>query len=141
MAEALAWQVSFALLQYRAPIASSKFCFKVNGDYNTKCVKPERDVVIPAVTRHTKALIDLYGALSSIVPAAERPYLAFFAGGIRGFGAFARTRIGCGRYDEDVGSGYDGGEILYQQFAPGKNYLQTLNTAKFCLLPRGIPAW
>jgi len=66
----------------------------------------------------------------------SRKHLAFFAGGVRGFGAIARTKIGCGRTGQDAES-----QILYQQFSPGQRYLGTLNSAKFCLLPRGIPAW
>lgn len=30
---------------------------------------------------------------------------------------------------------------MYQQFSPGQRYLGTLSASKFCLLPRGIPAW
>jgi hypothetical protein len=109
---------------------------QVNGDYNTRCIKPERDVVLPAVTKHTKSLFDTFKTPSDIAPVSERKHLAFFAGGVRGFGAIARTKIGCGRTGQDADSA-----ILYQQFSPGKRYLGTLNASKFCLLPRGIPAW
>lgn len=109
--------------------------WQVNGDYNTRCIKTDRDVVIPALTKHTKALAETFGSLSSVKPVTERAHLAFFAGGVRGFGAIARTRIGCGRVGETTS------KILYQKFAPGQRYLGTLNSAKFCLLPRGIPAW
>ncbi|GAA5888016.1 hypothetical protein JCM6882_000250 [Rhodosporidiobolus microsporus] len=110
--------------------------WQVNGDYNTRCIKPDRDVVLPAVTKHTKSLFDTFKTASDIAPVNERKHLAFFAGGVRGFGAIARTKIGCGRTGQDADS-----LILYQQFSPGKRYLGTLNASKFCLLPRGIPAW
>ena len=32
--------------------------WQVNGDYNTHCIKVDRDVVVPAVTKHTKALFE-----------------------------------------------------------------------------------
>ncbi|GAA5848730.1 hypothetical protein JCM8547_004610 [Rhodosporidiobolus lusitaniae] len=110
--------------------------WQVNGDFNTRCIKPDRDVVLPAVTKHTKSLFETFKTASDIAPVADRKHLAFFAGGVRGFGAIARTKIGCGRTGQDAES-----SILYQQFSPGKRYLGTLNASKFCLLPRGIPAW
>ncbi|KAL8286616.1 hypothetical protein RQP46_004144 [Phenoliferia psychrophenolica] len=111
--------------------------WQVNGDYNTRCVKPDRDVVVPAVSKHTKALIKTFGDLDAVEPSVSRKHLAFFAGGVRGFGAVARTRIGCGRTSQEVATS----SVLYQQFAEGERYLGTLNQAKFCLIPRGIPAW
>ncbi|KAK4704368.1 hypothetical protein P7C70_g1847, partial [Phenoliferia sp. Uapishka_3] len=111
--------------------------WQVNGDYNTKCVKPDRDVIVPAVSKHSKALIKTFGHIENIEPSASRKHLAFFAGGVRGFGAVARTRIGCGRTSQEAA----GSQVLYQQFAEGERYLGTLNQAKFCLIPRGIPAW
>ena len=108
---------------------------QVNGDYNTRCIKTDRDVVIPAITKHTKALIELFEDPSNVIPVNDRKHLGFFAGGVRGFGAIARTRIGCGRVGDTAS------QILYQKFSPGQRYLGTLNSAKFCLLPRGIPAW
>ncbi|GAA5985146.1 hypothetical protein JCM11641_005464 [Rhodosporidiobolus odoratus] len=110
--------------------------WQVNGDYNTRCIKPDQDVVMPAVTKHTKSLFETFKTVSDIAPVTDRRHLAFFAGGVRGFGAIARTKIGCGRTGQDPDS-----RILYQQFSPGKRYLGTLNSSKFCLLPRGIPAW
>jgi hypothetical protein len=109
---------------------------QVNGDYNTRCVKPDRDVVVPAVTKHTKALAETFKTYADVAPVTSRQHFAFFAGGVRGFGAIVRTKIGCGRTSADAQ-----GPILYQQYAPGQRYLGTLNAAKFCLLPRGIPAW
>ena len=108
---------------------------KVNGDYNTRCIKTDRDVVIPAITKHTKALAETFGNYSNVATVTNRKYLGFFAGGVRGFGAIVRTKIGCGRV------GNTQSNILYQKFAPGQRYLGTLNSSKFCLLPRGIPAW
>ena len=55
------------------------------------------------------ALFAAYGDLSKVPPAHERPYLAFFAGGMRGLGAIPRTRLGCGR---TPGSRDD--KVLYQ---------------------------
>ncbi|GAA5944712.1 exostosin family protein, partial [Sporobolomyces koalae] len=110
--------------------------WQVNGDFNTRCVKPDRDVVIPAVTKHTKALFETFSEPADIAAVNTRKHLAFFAGGVRGFGAIVRTKIGCGRTGQNAES-----QILYQQFSPGQRYLGTLNSAKFCLLPRGIPAW
>ncbi|GAA5859151.1 hypothetical protein JCM1840_003777 [Sporobolomyces johnsonii] len=110
--------------------------WQVNGDFNTRCVKPDRDVIVPAVTKHTKSLFDTFKTPADIAPVHARKHLAFFAGGVRGFGAIARTKIGCGRTGQDAES-----SILYQQFSPGQRYLGTLNSSKFCLLPRGIPAW
>ncbi|TNY22501.1 Proteophosphoglycan ppg4 [Rhodotorula diobovata] len=111
--------------------------WQVNGDYNTRCVKADRDVVVPAVTKHTKSLFDTFKTPADVKPVLERKHLAFFAGGVRGFGALARTKIGCGRTGQDAESA----DILYQQFSPGQRYLGTLSASKFCLLPRGIPAW
>ncbi|KAM0756291.1 Proteophosphoglycan ppg4 [Meredithblackwellia eburnea MCA 4105] len=111
--------------------------WQVNGDYNTRCVKPDRDVVMPAVSKLSKALASTFKSIDKITPVSKRKHLAFFAGGVRGFGAVARTRIGCGRTSQDAKTA----KVLYQQFAEGERYLGTLNQAKFCLLPRGIPAW
>lgn len=118
------------------------FCIQVNGDYNTRCVKPDRDVVVPAVTKHTKALLETFGSVSDVAPVESRKHLGFFAGGVRGFGALVRTKIGCGRtIIEGEEAPPVASNILYQQFAPGQRYLGTLNSSRFCLLPRGIPAW
>ncbi|KPV75947.1 glycosyltransferase family 47 protein [Rhodotorula graminis WP1] len=111
--------------------------WQVNGDYNTRCVKADRDVVVPAVTKHTKSLFETFKTAKDVKPVLDRKHLAFFAGGVRGFGALPRTKIGCGRTGQDAESA----DILYQQFSPGLRYLGTLSASKFCLLPRGIPAW
>ncbi|GAA5917161.1 hypothetical protein JCM8208_004855 [Rhodotorula glutinis] len=111
--------------------------WQVNGDYNTRCVKADRDVVVPAVTKHTKSLFETFKTAKDVKPVLERKHLAFFAGGVRGFGALPRTKIGCGRTGQDA----ETADILYQQFSPGQRYLGTLSASKFCLLPRGIPAW
>ncbi|BGP53963.1 hypothetical protein JCM8202v2_001535 [Rhodotorula sphaerocarpa] len=111
--------------------------WQVNGDYNTHCVKVDRDVVIPAVTKHTKALFETFKTPRDVAPVNSRKHLAFFVGGVRGFGALVRTKIGCGRTGQDPAES----SILYQHFSPGQRYLGTLNASKFCLLPRGIPAW
>jgi hypothetical protein len=126
--------LSLSLFRIRVNLFS--FSPQVNGDFNTRCIKPDRDVVLPAVTKHTKSLFETFKTASDIAPVSQRKHLAFFAGGVRGFGAIARTKIGCGRTGQDAES-----SILYQQFSPGKRYLGTLNASKFCLLPRGIPAW
>jgi hypothetical protein len=115
---------------------SKATAWQVNGDYSTRCIKAERDIVIPSRSRNTPALVDAFGDLASVTPVHDRKHLAFFAGGMRGFGALARTRLGCGRAFGDPDA-----EVLYQAYAAGSNYLDTLNQAKFCLLPRGIPAW
>lgn len=129
--------LSDTFLQTRVdPLHASRVPVQVNGDYNTRCVKPDRDVVVPAVTKHTNALFQTFKDPVDVAPVNTRKHLAFFAGGVRGFGAIARTKIGCGRTGQDANS-----QILYQQFSPGQRYLGTLNSAKFCLLPRGIPAW
>lgn len=120
--------------------------WQVNGDYNTRCVKPDQDVIVPAITKNTKKLISRFGDLGDVRPTAEREHLAFFSGTVRGFGAFARTRIGCGRRTSLDLMGLEGGSggkgrVLYQELEAGGDYLGTLGNAKFCLLPRGVPAW
>lgn len=113
--------------------------WQVNGDYNTRCVKPDRDVVVPGVSKHTRSLFDTFGSIDDVKPTAQREHLGFFAGGVRGFGAIVRTKLGCGRADGNESAAAS--RILYQKYAPGQRYLGTLNASKFCLLPRGIPAW
>ncbi|KAK4058870.1 hypothetical protein OIO90_000316 [Microbotryomycetes sp. JL221] len=117
--------------------------WQVNGDYNTRCVKPDRDVVVPAVSKHTKALFDTFASIDDVTPVNRREHLGFFAGGVRGFGAIVRTKIGCGRAGNQQETNQDtqASRTLYQKYAPGQRYLGTLNSSKFCLLPRGIPAW
>ncbi|SCV74444.1 BQ2448_8083 [Microbotryum intermedium] len=132
------WPKLGNVLRRKPPVPMDQaLAWQVNGDYNTKCVKPDRDVIIPAVTKHTKALLETHKTAKDIVPVQDRKYLAFFAGGVRGFGAIVRTKLGCGRSGDQRGSG----KILYQQYAPNRRYLGTLSAARFCLLPRGIPAW
>ena len=87
----------------------SAIAWQTNGDYSTRCVKLSRDVIIPSRTRNMPALFAAYDDLSKVPSAHERPYLAFFAGGMRGFGAIARTRLGCGRTPGDRD-----GKVLYQ---------------------------
>ncbi|BGO89673.1 hypothetical protein NBRC10512_001475 [Rhodotorula toruloides] len=131
------WQKLEDVLGHSPPSPMDQaVAWQVNGDYNTRCVKVDRDVVVPAVTKHTKALFETFKTPADVAPVNSRKHLAFFAGGVRGFGAIARTKIGCGRTGQDPNSA-----ILYQQFSPGQRYLGTLNASKFCLLPRGIPAW
>merc|ERR1711939_1084845 len=88
--------------------------WQVNGDYNTRCVKTDRDVVLPALSKHTTSLVEAFRDLNNVTPVLERKHLGFFAGGVRGFGAIARTRIGCGRAGPN-----DNSAILYQKFSPG----------------------
>ena len=118
------------------PPMSKAISWQTNGDFSTRCIKAERDVVLPGVTKNGPALVAAYGKIAQITPAGQRKYLAFYSGQAKGFGAFARTRIGCGRKvgDQDT-------DILYQAYAPGSDYVGTLNQSKFCLLPRGIAAW
>ena len=110
--------------------------WQVNGDLNTRCVKAERDVIIPARSSNSDQLFALYSNLTNVLPSKDRKHLAFFAGGLRGFGAIARTRMACRRE-----TGNSDALVLHQAYATGADYLDTLNAAKFCLLPRGIPAW
>ncbi|KAK4053778.1 hypothetical protein OIV83_001434 [Microbotryomycetes sp. JL201] len=115
--------------------------WQVNGDYNTRCVKPDRDIIVPAVSKHSKSLFDSFKSLDNVLAVSKRQHLGFFAGGVRGFGAIVRTKIGCGRAGGETDEGVKASRILYQKYAPGERYLGTLNASKFCLLPRGIPAW
>lgn len=143
MDQAVAWQVC-AVVRISDSLRTNDngpFAPQVNGDYNTRCVKADRDVVVPAVTKHTKALFETFEAISEVTPVQRREHLGFFAGGVRGFGALVRTKIGCGRAVVEGEEPATSTKILYQQFAPGQRYLGTLNSSKFCLLPRGIPAW
>lgn len=115
---------------------SKAISWQVNGDYNTRCVKAERDVVIPAVTKHIDALVKAYGDMNKITRVAERKNLGFFAGDVKGFGAFARTRIGC-----SAAARVSQGFVLYEETTNGTDYIGKLNESKFCLLPRGIAGW
>ena len=115
---------------------SKAISWQVNGDYNTRCIKAERDIVIPAVTKHVDALVKAYGDINNVRRLSERKNLAFFAGDVKGFGAFARTRLGCAAATP-TSQGY----ILYETTTQGEDYIGKLNDAKFCLLPRGIAGW
>ena len=116
---------------------SKAISWQVNGDLNTRCVKAERDVIVPAATKYALDLVKKYGDLSKVVKASERKYLAFFKGDVKGFGSFARTRLA------NVASQGKGGKdaILYQEHMADGDYLTTLGQSKFCLLPRGIAGW
>lgn len=127
------------------PPTDFAIAWQAMGDWDTRCVKPDRDVVMPATSRHTRALLDAFGDKSKVMSALDRPRLGYFAGGARGFGAIVRTRLACGRTTQDTTS-----RILFQTYswradAGSKSksalYLELLNESKFCLLPRGIPAW
>lgn len=118
------------------PPMSKAISWQVNGDLNTRCVKAERDVVIPAVTKHVDALHEAYGDMNNVKRVSERTNLGFFAGDVKGFGAFARTRIGC-----SAAARISQGFVLYEETTNGTDYISKLNESKFCLLPRGIAGW
>jgi hypothetical protein len=108
---------------------SKAISWQLNGDLSTHCLKAERDVVIPPVTRHSQALQFTYGDLAKITPSSQRAQLAFFNGELEGLGAFARTRL----------AAVEG--IIFQSTAEQEDYIQQLGQSKFCLLPRGIAGW
>lgn len=118
------------------PPMSKAISWQVNGDYNTRCIKAERDVVIPAVTKHVDALVKAYGNINNVRRLSERKNLAFFAGDVKGFGAFARTRLGCAAAKPS-----SQGFVQYETTTQGEDYVGKLNDAKFCLLPRGVAGW
>lgn len=119
------------------PPMSKAISWQVNGDLNTRCVKAERDVIVPAATKHAPELVRLFGNLSTVTRAKERKHLAFFKGDIKGFGSFARTRLEALAENGNA----DSERILIQEYTPGGEYLATLGQSKFCLLPRGIAGW
>ena len=116
---------------------SKAISWQVNGDLNTRCVKAERDVVVPAATKYAPQLLAKFGNISDVPRSSDRKHLAFFKGEVKGFGAFARSRL------EAVGSTTAKGNdrILYQEHTSGGDYLETLGQSKFCLLPRAIAGW
>lgn len=108
---------------------SKAISWQTNGDLSTHCLKAERDVIIPPVTRHNQALHGAYADLAKITPSSQRTQLAFINGKLEGLGTFARTRL----------AAVDG--IVYQASSEKLDYIQQLGKSKFCLLPRGIAGW
>jgi hypothetical protein len=120
------------------PPMSKAIAWQVNGDHNTRCIKAERDIIMPAVTKHIDALLKAYGDMSKVKPSDSRKHLGFFAGDIKGFGAFARTRIGCAASNA---AKTNKDEFFYHNTTAGIDYIGKLGDSKFCLLPRGIAGW
>lgn len=110
--------------------------WQVNSDLNTRCIKAERDVVMPAVTKNGPLLLEKYSDLNSVTPSDKRKHLAFFSGDVKGYGAFARTRLA-----HKLRAGDQNADILYQAHAKDSDYIGTLGQSRFCLLPRGIAGW
>lgn len=116
---------------------SKAISWQVNGDMNTRCVKAERDVIVPAATKHAPELLARYADVRKVTPSSERKHLAFFKGDIKGFGSIARRRLETAA----ARSKKEGTSFLYQEYAPGGDYLTTLGQSTFCILPRGIAGW
>ncbi|KAK4705911.1 hypothetical protein P7C70_g288, partial [Phenoliferia sp. Uapishka_3] len=118
--------------------AAASLVWHVDGSLSTLFFVPERDIVIPATTL-LSVLYDVlhsYANLSKMkTPPSSRRYLAFFMENVEeGYGAFARTRIGCG-----VPSGANDRKIiLYNELGRHLPYHRTLDESTFCLLPRGM---
>ena len=119
---------------------SRAISWQVNGDLNTRCIKAERDIVVPAATRHAAALMTAFGNLDNVVPSSKRTTLAFFSGSGRAFGAFARTRLAA-KAEANANR-----ERIVHRPSPKteeerKDYLRMLGQSQFCLLPRDVAGW
>lgn len=115
---------------------SKAIAWQVNGDYNTRCVKAERDIIIPGVTKQTISLMQRYKNFEMVKPSKSRAHLAYFAGSVKGFGAFSRTRLTC-----LASSGSLSSDFLISSSMDTTDYLSNLGNSKFCLLPRSIAGW
>ena len=60
----------------------SAIVLQSNGDYITNCYLPDKDIVIPPVTRLVYKMKKTIGDLNNILPSEKRPFLFFFRGGV-----------------------------------------------------------
>jgi hypothetical protein len=79
---------------YKLPsVIRSAISIQPNGDLNTPCITADvKDIVIPGTAKSVPLLIELFGDVRNVMRSDKRPFLAYFSGGVRGFGALARTR-------------------------------------------------
>lgn len=126
---------------YPDPLLKNTLVFQVMGDWDSNCYRPAQDVVIPARTCNSPKLVRTFGDIYAIRPAAERPRLITWAGTFWGTGKNERLRLTCHR-----------GGIADKELLPGMgpqstfpirwdDYMEELNSARFCPQPRGIAGW
>lgn len=126
---------------YPDPLLKNTLVFSVMGDWDSKCYRPAQDVVIPPRTCNTPKLVKTFGDIHSVRPASERPRLLTWSGTFWGTGKNERLRLTCHR-----------GGVAEKELLPGQgpqatfplrwdNYLEELNSARFCPQPRGIAGW
>lgn len=123
---------------YPDPLLKNTLVFSVMGDWDSNCYRPAQDVVVPARTCLSKKLVETFPNVEHIMPARDRPRLITWSGTFWGTGKNERLRLTCHR-----------GGVADEELLPGQgpqskfprawdDYMQELNTARFCPQPRGV---
>ena len=135
--DALIWSVMGDLNSNCEPGLSFEGSAKTDPGY-----RPQQDIVIPARTCLQDDLRETFGDIRSIRPIRQRSVLASFKGSVWGAGTGVRRKVMCERNYEGLRdtklSGGTAMKTYWGGYAPGGDYLSTLNETVFCPLPRGI---
>lgn len=140
---AFTWEIWSARQDHRLypdPLLKNTLVFSVMGDWFSPCYRPAQDVVVPPRSCTSPRLLASFPTVSHIKPVSERPRLISWAGTYWGSGKSERLRLACPR-----------GGAGMRELLPGAgpqnhidkydDYLEELNTARFCPQPRGIAGW
>ena len=108
----------------------------VMGDFDSPCYRPHQDVVIPARSCQSIALVEAFGDVHNVKPARDRRNLVTWSGTYWGTGKSVRLRLTCER-------GGAGKKELVRGKGPQSNwyswhYMADLSNARFCPQPSGI---
>lgn len=125
---------------YPDPLLKNTLVFSVMGDWYSPCYRPAQDIVVPPRSCTSARLLEAFPTIKHVKPVRERPRLLSWAGTYWGSGKSERLRLACGR-----------GGAGQRELLPGQgpqnhidkydDYLEELNTARFCPQPRGIAGW
>jgi hypothetical protein len=106
------------------------------GDYNTRCYIPTKDLVTPPTNRIQAGLAREFGDLDKVLQIKDRSDFIFFKGQLLGTGLVTRLRI---RKQKNLFPQNDEeGKVKFQS---NEEYLVSIAKSKFCLIMRGTVGW
>ncbi|CAF1526653.1 unnamed protein product [Adineta ricciae] len=126
---------------YQPSALFDSYLLQPNGDYNTHCYYPHKDIVIPPFTCLTRDLLNAFRDLHHIKPILHRRVFAFFKGTIWGNGLTTRARLSCPNLWKHTWNQTTHGITLIQSYYNNSDYLTTLNETRFCLIVPGTVGW
>ena len=126
---------------HQIPVLRNAYVLQPNGDFNTNCYYPHKDIVIPPLTCLTSSLVSTFGDIQRVKHILNRRVFAFFKGHMHGTGSITRSRLSCPNLFTKTSTNQTYLTSLIQQYYQDSDYLTTLNETRFCLIVPGTTGW